>query len=1091
MDYSPTIHALFEEEVRKNPRKNALSLNKQVLSYSQLNQRANQVAHYLRLLGIKPDMPVVVCMERSFEFFIAVLGILKAGGAYIPLDYTHPEERLLFIIKESNASVVLTTSNLQKQFKRFDGIVLQVDDHNITQQSSDNPTPCATAANLAYVIYTSGSTGTPKGVLIEHKGIVNYAFWFAKECINHAEEKIDCSSNTAFDFALTLTVVPLALGLSVVICDDMIKKDPRRYIEYLQSNAVSLIKITPSYFKVLYYELQNKKNSFPCLKKIMLAGENLSTIDCLHWLEHYPEHLLYNEYGPTETSVAVTLFIVDRYNVHQLGETVPIGFLLPNASYHILNEALAPVAEGETGELYLGGRCVARGYLGNPLLTERYFIADPFSEDGKETLYKTGDLCRRLPQGEIECIGRIDHQLKIRGFRIELEEIEHCLGAHPAIKTAVVIASDKYVKEKRLLAYYLVHEGQIPPDEQELRTYLKRFLPDYMIPVLFIRLEQLPLNANEKLDRTALPVPQGSMNPYYKAPKKLLEKKLAAIWSDELGTDWVGLTDNFFELGGHSLSAARVISKINYQFNKEINLQSFYQDPTLEALIPIIKKAKKIKQPRIKLNELHKNTLPLSDFQLMLWLADTFEPKAKKLNIFARTRLQGQLDLKNLNKAFAALLQKHKILSYRISKFHPNHYLQKHQGFAIVEQNLALLPAQEGEMIIETSAQQLRNYYPWPKNKPQIIARLFYLKNGTSELQITMPHLIADDLCPNILLQDLSLFYVKPRSRRVKEKNVYQHYILQEQHYFKTHLQDDTKFWDNYLKEAHLFSFPASCIIPNMAEQKLAYSTYAKLSEELIANFKNYCAQHHISILDGLCAVLLLALKNCSLTHELTSSPICINRVKSTRDNQDYDHSLGCFLRLEPLKLKVNKAATLSSLAHEIHAEVMHTAPFQRCSNLIKLASIATFRQQYSLIKQYSLKTAVWLYTTFTGWNINRSILNMTGRLNSDKGNHFLINVNVQNNFIASSDKKEQEYLFDLAVQPIAEQQSDLLAIDNLLDVCFMRMNNNMPFLVLSANLEPQLKERIIKEMIKLMKAKKEEFQASVSQGKSLLSENS
>lgn len=267
MDYSSTLHELFELQVQKSPKKSALIFNKKIMSYEQLNQKANQLAYYLRAQGIKPDMPVVVCMERSFEFFIAILAVLKAGGAYIPLDPTHPEERLLLILKESATTIVLTTESHQKKFTLYSGCVLLLSSTAFEHYSKDNPNSAVSAENLAYIIYTSGSTGTPKGVLIEHQSVVNYAAWFAKECIQGAKEKIDCSSNPSFDFALTLTIVPLTLGLSVVICEEMIKKDPRRYIDYLQNNNISLIKITPSYFKVLFYEIQNKKISFPHLKK--------------------------------------------------------------------------------------------------------------------------------------------------------------------------------------------------------------------------------------------------------------------------------------------------------------------------------------------------------------------------------------------------------------------------------------------------------------------------------------------------------------------------------------------------------------------------------------------------------------------------------------------------------------------------------------------------------------------------------------------------------------------------------------------------------------------------------------------------------
>lgn len=1068
MDYSTTLHELFELEVKKSPQKNALIFNKQRMSYQQLNQRANQVAHHLRHLGIKTDKPVVVCMERSFEFFIAILGILKAGGAYIPLDHTHPEERLLFILNESTASIVLTSNTLQENFNRYSGTVLLLDDDELMKQSQHNPEPLAKPNNLAYIIYTSGSTGTPKGVLIEHQGVVNYALWFAKECIKGSKEQIDCSSNTAFDFALTLTAVPLALGLTVVICEETIKKDPRRYIDYLQNNDISLIKITPSYFRVLFHELQNKHASFPRLKKIMLAGENLATLDCQNWLEYYPEHSLYNEYGPTETSVAVTLYIIDRHNVQQLNETAPIGYLVPNAQYHLLNDDLNPVAEGEQGELYLGGTCLARGYLNNPDLTNRYFIKAPWNQN---KLYKTGDLCRQLPNGALECMGRIDHQLKIRGFRVELEEIEHCLAQHKAIKSAVVIASDKNSKEKRLIAYYILNTSQQRITEQELKDYLKRFLPEYMIPVCFVPMEQFPLNGNEKLDRAALPIPQSSTTQPFKAPRKAVEKRLAQIWFEELGINKIGINDNFFELGGHSLSAARVISKINHRFKKVINLQSFYQAPTIADLTSLIKTAKTIDHRENVLKQWNEQSaLPLSDFQLMLWLADTFEPKAKKLNIFARKRIKGRLNLQDLNKAFARLLKKHKILSYRVSKFHPNHYLQNHHGIQIVERNLVLLSEAQSELITEDSFQQLKNYYPWPKNKPQIMTRIFYLNDDTTELQISMPHLIADDLCPDILLKDLSDFYEKPNEEPLIEKDIYQEYITQEQNYFKQHLDDDSAFWDSYFEDTHLFTFAKKHIINEMQHKNIPYSTYIPLSEEQVHEFKNYCAQQHISILDGLCALLMLALIECNEDQENKALPVCINRVKSTRDHEEYDYAIGCFLRIEPIKLSLNKNLTLPALAQSIHEAAMDTAPYQRCSNLVKLASLATFRKQQNRIKQSAVKLGIWFYSLIMRPKLNQTILHLLSRLNVDKGPQFLVNINVQNSFISSSSCESNDRIFGFKVQPLQEKPSDILAIDNVLDVCFMRMDNNKPYLVLSANLTPEFRKQIGQIMVQHMK---------------------
>ena len=481
---------------------------------------------------------------------------------------------------------------------------------------------------------------------------------------------------------------------------------------------------------------------------------------------------------------------------------------------------------------------------------------------------------------------------------------------------------------------------------------------------------------------------------------------------------------------------------------------------------PLIKKAKKVKADDKDSQALGKKTsLPLSDFQLMLWLADTFEPKAKKLNIFTRKRIQGRLDIANLNKAFTALLQKHPILSYRISKLHPTHYLQRHKGFKILERNLALLPKRESEIIVEDSFDQLKSFYPWPQNRPQIIIRVFYLPNGSTELQITMPHLIADDLCPDILLRDLSNFYQQSLDALYIEKNGYQEYVAQEQHYFKKHLNEDLKFWDEYLQDTRLFPFPAKHIVRDMQKHALPYSYYAALPEPALNKFKHYCAQHHISILDGLCAVLMLALLNC--TDEEHEFPICINRVKSTRDHEEYDNTIGCFLRIEPIKLSLRKGATLNSLAQEIHEEVMHTTPFQKCSNLVKLASLHTFRKQKNLIKDYAIKLGIWVYTSITRLKLNRTILNLTGRLNTAKGPHFLININVQNNFITRNEYSNDD-IFGFQVEAIQDTFSDLLQLDNLIDVSFLCIEKR-PFLVLSANLTSKFKEQLAYEMIKII----------------------
>jgi amino acid adenylation domain-containing protein len=1087
MDNSQTLHKLFELQAEKHPYHTAVVYNNRIITYDQLNQKANQLAHYLINRGMKPDTLVAVLFERSDEFLIAILGILKAGCAYIPLDMSHPYERIALILRGAGNPLLITSKAQAKAFSpnideahgqcagdrdlNEHQVLVLAENKNIQSQSTYNPEALATAQNLAYVIYTSGSTGTPKGVLIEQGAVINYASWFSQHCAD--AQQIDFSANPAFDFAITLYLVPLILGLTVVMCNDVIKKDPVNYLNYLKNNEIDFIKLTPSYFKVLVNELQNKPIKLPYLKRIMLGGENLSKAECEAWLSLYPNHVLYNEYGPTETTVAVTVFAIDKNNMSTIGENIPIGTLAPNTYAYILDEHLRQVTEGEAGELYIGGLCLARGYLNSQELTQKYFIKDPFSQEKHARLYKTGDLCRNTAEHGFECIGRIDHQLKIRGFRVEPDEVENHLATHPALKAAVVIACDHYQREKSLIGYYILKESNAELEANELAHYLKRYLPDYMIPVAFIRMDSFPLNANDKLDRTALPVPQFSASQYYLPPHTRVEKMLANIWSEELGIQPIGLHDVFFELGGHSLSAARIISKINSKFKKEISLQSFYEHPTIASIIPVIKKAKVLATKQKTLTKKLNNDsalFPLSDFQFMLWMANTFEPKAKKLNIFIRKRIQGRLDVTQLNLAFEALLHKHEVLSFHVSRFRPGQYIIKNSPFSIIEESLESLSATQREAVLEESVQQLIDYHPWPKNAPQIIIRLFSLGEEISELQLCIPHIISDDISPEIVLLDLAKFYTSSseiNTKLLKDRS-YRNYLLEEQLYLKHYLTRDITFWDNYLKDAFLYAFPAEHIIQDMSASQHSYSTYLEIPQQNLSNLGDFCAKNHVSILDGLCAVVALALKNCT---DLDSSyAMCINRVKSTRENRDYDNTIGCFLRIEPIKLQVHQDTTFTELSQDIYDAVMHTNPYQGCPNLVKLASIGSFRQQKKIIKNTSVKVFFWLYSLIFRTRLYYKVLRMIGRLNSIKGTNFLININVQSNFLLNVQKENDEPIFGFKEEKIPNYHYDLLTIDNLFDASFLRMpDSKNPFLVISANLDPRYREKVAKEMMRIM----------------------
>lgn len=1076
MNSQQSIHKLFERQVEERPESIAVIYNNQSITYADLNSRANQLAHYLRAVGVNADRSVALCLERSIDTLIAMLGILKAGGAYLPLDPSQPEERLSMILQDSKTAFLVSQFDIAKKFIHYHGTKIILDKlPSLADQPDHNPDFEYNSANLAYIIYTSGSTGKPKGVLIEHGSVVNYCRWLDDYCDYSDQDHIDFSANYVFDMAVTTSIVPLMLGLKIIICPDDIKKTPRAYLNHLKNHQINTIKITPSYFHILLQEVSDSVIPLPHLKNIILGGENLPTKDCQSWLSLYQEHRLFNEYGPTEATVAVSQFKVTYSNVFSLGAYVPIGKPGPTMECYLLDDAMKPISDGDTGELYIGGNCLARGYLNAPALTNKQFVRVSIGKSAKKRLYKTGDLCRRLADESIEYIGRIDDQIKIRGYRVEPEEIEKYLSAHPAIKEALVLARGDKLNEKRLIAYYILNDGHSLENDNEIRQYLQQHLPEFMIPSAFVCVDSFPLNENGKLDRAALPIPRYTASHHYQAPSTALEITLSEIWSEELGVKPVGIMDDFFELGGHSLSAARVVSKINKLLKKDIAVNLFYEAPTIKKMAVIISNMKNNNTDdthNIMIKE--SEPLPLGDFQFMLWISNTFEPKAKKLNIIIRHRVQGRFNIDALNLAFDALLQKHMVLLHRVFKFRPAQILQKKDPFKTIEKNLENLSDSDVELLLKSSVDELLSYYPWPKNSPLLMAKLFYLKNNVSELQIVMPHIISDDVSSTILLNDLSSYYQQQLSvNAIKMDTTYRDYLLHEKRYSQLHTDRDITFWEKYLNKTEFMYFPSSSIVQNAFHKNFHYTNYFELPDQGLKNLQQFCAKKRISMYEGLSAALGLALyKFSDQKHE--SDTIAMNIVKSTRDDPIYDDTIGCFLRTDLVKVIFSKKSTLENLAQQIHHSFIDTSLYQRCSSLIKFACVKTLRKEKHLIKHSLIRVFTYIYTTiFPTPALNRKMLNLCGRLASfERQNYFFININVQNHFLSDTTEKKVTNYFGFKEKSIDPYHYDLLKIDNFLDICFLREGcDNTPYLVMSANLKPVFLERIAKEVVRILES--------------------
>ena len=564
------IRELFEEQVERTPDAIAIIFEDQQLTYRELNQRLNQLAHYLQKLGVGPDVLVGICMERSLEMVVGLLGILKAGGAYVPLDPDYPKERLTFMLEDTRAPVLLTQGQLKELFPAFRGTRVTVDrDWNeIARESEYNPSINIAASNLAYVIYTSGSTGQPKGALNSHGGLSNRIHWMQEAYHLSRMDRVLQKTPFTFDVSVWEFFWPLITGARLVVARPGGHRDSRYLIDLIRRQQITTLHFVPSMLRLFVEEQGIEKCD--TLRQVICSGEALP-YDLQERFFERVRAKLHNLYGPTEASIDVTYWECQRRGDYAV---VPIGRPIANTQIHLLDSHLNPVPIGVVGELYIGGEGLAWGYLNRADLTGEKFIPNPFSSKPGARLYRTGDLARYLADGNIEFLGRIDHQVKIRGFRIELGEIEMVLSLHPAISNVIVI--DKEVSGDKRLIGYVVPKGEETPNGGELKEFLRKTMPEYMVPSAFVSLRALPLTPNGKLDRKALPDPkdwgEGSGGAEdYVSPRTAMEQSIAEVWQELLGVERVSAYDNFFDLGGHSLLSLKAITRIEEKTGHRIH----------------------------------------------------------------------------------------------------------------------------------------------------------------------------------------------------------------------------------------------------------------------------------------------------------------------------------------------------------------------------------------------------------------------------------------------------------------------------------------------------------------------------------------
>ncbi len=749
------LHELFEAQVKRTPESVAVECGNESVTYAGLNTRANRLAHHLIGLGVAPGQLVALCVERSIGMVVALLATLKAGGAYVPLDIAYPKERLAFMLADTRARVLITQRGLVAQLPAHRAEALCLEDLPAEGPGHD-PVSGVRPHHLAYVIYTSGSTGQPKGVLLGHRGAVNLITSIRRDPGFGGQDVMLSVTTLAFDIATAEIFLPLCSGGRLVLASREVAADGTRLLALLQSCQATFLQPTPVTWRML---LEAGWQGSPQLKMIS-TGDPLPRELAARLLPMGAG--LWNLYGPTETTIWST-----GCRITDPALPISIGRPLANTRAYILDARLQPVAIGTTGELYLGGDGLARGYLNNPELTVEKFVPNPFATlDGSARLYRTGDLARWGPTGMIECLGRIDHQVKLRGFRIEPGEIETLLTQHPGVREAVVLLREDRPGDPRLAAYLVAAPAEAPPSTADLRRFLHASLPEYMVPSVFVFLDAFPITPNGKLDRKALPVPvaERSFPKGSTPPRTPTERVLEDIWAEVLGLDAIGLHENFFELGGHSLLAMGVIGRARNRLAIDLAVHTLFEAPTLAKLGARIDAAR-ADPPAIPMPPLrplpHDGCRPVSFAQERMWFLDQIAPDRPTYIISSAVRFRGPLNPAALERSLREVIRRHEALrtTLTLGDGGPQAGVLGPESFRLPVTDLRGLPGPARETEARRRAEE-EAARPFNLSRDLMLrAQLLQLGDQDHVLVLATHHIASDGWSQGVFDQELSILY--------------------------------------------------------------------------------------------------------------------------------------------------------------------------------------------------------------------------------------------------------------------------------------------------------------------------------------------
>lgn len=900
------FHELFEQQVERTPLAVAVQFEDQQLTYAQLNERANQLAHYLRRRGAGPEKLVAIYLERSVEMIVSLLGILKSGAAYVSLDTGYPKERVRLLLAQANEPLIVTAERLKESLPAQSKVIcIDSEWKTIADESDQNPDNLSTPENIVYVLFTSGSTGQPKGVAVEHRQLVNYLEGIGTSLNIAPGAGFATVSTLSADLGNTVIYLSLSTGGCLhVISQDRIT-DAEAMADYMSSHKIDYLKIVPSHLEALLTASQPER-ILPrqCL---VLGGEasREEWIEKLHSLN--PSCAIFNHYGPTETTVGVATFKVSESSRDT--QTLPIGRPLSGTQIYLLDPAMRLVPIGMPGEICVGGAGLARGYLNNSEATAEKFIPNIYGLEPGERLYRTGDLARHLPNGQIEFLGRADHQVKIRGFRIELGEIETVLTSHEFVRQCVLSAREDSLGNKQLVAY-LVAERNAALTISQLRDYLKERLPDFMVPAAFVVLDELPLTRNGKIDRNALPAPEQieELGPG-REPSTWCEELLVEIFAEVLRLKKVNTNANFFDLGGHSLLATQLISRIREVFQVEMPLRSVFDEPTVAGLAKRIEAARRVDVLGGELKRVDRTEpMPLSFAQQRLWFLSKLEPENPLYNTRHVVMLTGRLDVDALQKSLDEVVRRHEILrtTFKEVDGSPVQIIAPYQPSTFAITDLTALAQESQELQVRNLDIEESNHAFDLAEGPLFRASLLKLSDEKHVVMFTTHHIISDFWSMGVLVREVAQLYsafVKGESSPLPELEIqYADFAYWQRRWLQGEsLEAELDFWKKQLADAPpTLDLPTDRPRPSMPS--FQSETYCeRLSPALTA------ALHSVSRREGATIFMtVLAAFNALLYFYTRQDDINIGTPIAGRNRGEIENLIGCFLNTLVLRTKLS-----------------------------------------------------------------------------------------------------------------------------------------------------------------------------------------